>query len=69
MNLAKLRERSELSASVLAERAGVAASTIRRLEHGARGCSSELLRRIADVLAAELGQNVGAVLKTLTDPE
>lgn len=69
LNLARLRERAALSPPTLARKAGVSATTITRLERGVRGCSSENLRRIADALAAELGQDVGSILKTLTDPE
>lgn len=68
LNLAKLRDRAGLSPPALAARAGLAATTITRLERGVRGCSSDTLRRIADALAAELGEDVGAILNTLTDP-
>lgn len=67
-NLMKLREHADLSAGALAARAGVDQTTISRIEAGTRGCGSETLRRIADALAAELREDVGAVLKTLTDP-
>lgn len=69
LNLARLRERADLTPPALAALAGISATTVTRIERGVRGCSSETLRRIADVLADELEEDVGAVLKTLTDPQ
>lgn len=48
--LAEIRERSGLSKSQLASRAGKATSTISDLESGRRDASPELLRDLADAL-------------------
>ena len=68
-NLAKLRERADLTISELAERSGLDGSFIRRLEAGQRRGSSDAVRQLADALAAALNRDVGGVLKELTDPE
>lgn len=49
--LAEIRERSGLSKSQLASRAGKATGTISDLESGRRDASPELLRSLAEALA------------------
>ena len=66
--LRRLRERAALTQAELAERVGVAATTIWRLEEGRREGTIPILRRIADTLAEATGKDVADVLKQLTDP-
>lgn len=64
-----LREKAGLTQSALAAKAGIAGAAVSYAEAGKRTVNSVSLRRIADALAVELGEDVGAVLKALTDPE
>lgn len=66
--LLELRERAGLSQQALAARSGVEQAVISRAEAGKRGVTSVTLRLIAEALAAELAEDVGTVLKALTDP-
>lgn len=67
--LIRLRERAGLTQSALAAKSGVAGAAISYAESGQRSVNSVSLRRIADALASELGEDVGVILKALTDPE
>jgi len=67
--LMNLREKAGLTQSALAAKAGIAGAAVSYAEAGKRTVNSVSLRRIADALAEELGEDVGAVLKALTDPE
>ena len=67
--LIELREKSGLSQGALAAKAGVQQAVISRAEAGLRSVTSTTLRQLADALAGELGEEVGAVLKALTEPE
>lgn len=69
MALTELRERAGLTQSALAARAGIEQAVISRVEAGKRIVTSKTLRQLADTLAGELGEEVGALLKALTDPE
>jgi len=66
--LLELRERTGLSQGALAARASVEQAVISRAEAGLRSVTSTTLRQIAEALAGELGEDVGAVMKSLTDP-
>ena len=68
-NLMLLREKAGLTRDELSTKAGLGQPQVGRLESGARRGNSDTLRAIADVLAAELGEDVGAILKLLTDPQ
>lgn len=67
--LLEMRERAGLSQGALASKASVEQAVISRAEAGLRSVTSTTLRQIADALAGELGEEVGAVMKALTDPK
>lgn len=67
--LLELRERTGLSQGALAAKAAVQQAVISRAEAGLRSVTSTTLRQIADALASELGEDVGVVMKALTDTE
>ena len=53
MKLRELRERKALSLRELAERSGVALTTIYRLEHGKTGAWPRTVRKLAETLGVE----------------
>ncbi len=67
--LMELRQRAGLTRAELSAKAGLGGPQVSRIESGQRRGNSDTLRAIADVLADTLGEDVGAVLKALTDPE
>ncbi len=60
-----IRERSGLSKSALAERAGVDRTLIHRLENGERNASPAVLRKLANALECPLV----VLIESSSDPE
>lgn len=58
-SLRTIRERSGLSKTVLAERAGVDRTLVHRLEKGERNASPAIIRRLADALDCPLMALIG----------
>lgn len=67
-SLKRLRAKAGLSRYELASRSGLDYGQLWRIEAGRRGCTTDTLRRVADVLASKLDQTVGTVLEELTNP-
>ena len=53
-SLVTIRERSGLSKSALAERAGVDRTLVHRLENGERNATPTVIRKLADALGCPL---------------
>jgi len=52
--LTVIRERSGLSKTELADRAGIDRTLVHRLENGERNCTPTVMRKLADALACPL---------------
>lgn len=64
--LRRLRTEARLSASQLAERAGLTAAAIYAIEQGARKGTVDTARKLAGALATALGRDEAAVMYELT---